>query len=157
MLTSDLNAPTPLLLDTHIWVWASGGAGGPAQFAPAAVPAIENAARDRRLYVCAASVWEIALKAARGVLLISGDLHAWVRQQRRYPGVRVLPIDTKLCIDSTHLPVWTRTRDGKEHRDPNDRFLATAARRLNAVLVTCDEEILFYAEQGHLQAYDARC
>lgn len=156
MLTSSLTASDRLVMDTHVWVWVSGEAGGPGRLHPAVLPPIEDAARDRRLFVSAASVWEVALKAEKGQALITGDLEAWVGDQRRYPGVRVLTIDPQLAIGSTRLPRWLRRRDAQEHRDPNDRFIVTTARRLNAVLLTCDEEILHFAGQGHVRAYDAR-
>ncbi|MBW3569987.1 MAG: type II toxin-antitoxin system VapC family toxin [Gemmatimonadetes bacterium] len=156
MLTSSLTASDRLVMDTHVWVWVSGEAGGPGRLDSALLPLIEAAARDRRLFVSAASVWKVALKAERGQALIAGDLDAWVRDQRQYPGVRVLTIGPTLAIDSTRLPRWVRVRDGQEHRDPNDRFLVATARRLNAVLLTCDEEILHFARQGHVRGYDAR-
>lgn len=156
MLISEIAEADLLILDTHVWVWASGEAGGPAQLKAASLPAIEQAARARRLFVSAASVWEIALKAERGLALISGDLHAWVREQRQYPGVRLVAIGARLAIDSTSLPRWIRRGDGRDHRDPCDRFIVTSARRLNGVVVTCDEEIVAYAEQGHVKAYEAR-
>jgi PIN domain nuclease of toxin-antitoxin system len=156
MLTSSLTTADRLVMDTHVWVWVSGEAGGVARLQPSLLPSIEQAARDRRLYVSAASTWEIALKAERGQALISGDLDAWVRDQRQYPGVRVLSIDSQVAIDCTRLPHGSRARDGQEHRDPNDRFIVTTARRLNAVLLTCDEEILHFARQGHVRAFDSR-
>lgn len=156
MLTSSLTPSDRLVMDTHVWVWVSGEAGGPGRLTSAVLPPIEEAARDRRLFISAASVWEIALKAERGQALISGDLDAWVRDQRQYPGIRVLGIGARIAIDSTRLPKWLRARDGQEHRDPNDRFIVTTARRLNAVLLTCDEEILHFARQGHVRAYDTR-
>jgi len=156
VLTSEISPTDRLVLDTHVWVWASGEAGGLSQVNTAALPAIEEAARSRRLFVCAASAWEIALKAERGQAIISGDLHTWIRDQQQFPGVRMLAIDGRLAIDCTHLPRWMRARDGQEHRDPNDRFIVTAARRLNGLLLTCDEEIIAYARQGHVRVYDAR-
>lgn len=156
MLTSELTSADRLVMDTHIWVWASGESGGPEQITDAALPVIENAAERRALFVSSASVWELALKAGRGKALVSGDLDAWVRDQRQHPGVRVMPIDSRLAIDSTTLPPWMRKSDKGEHRDPSDRFIVTTARRLNAILVTCDEEILHYASQGHVAAFDAR-
>ena len=155
MLTSDLSTAARLVMDTHVWLWASGEAGGEANLSAAALAGIEEAARGRSLFVSAASVWEIALKARAGQVLVSGDLHAWVRDQQAYPGVDVLPIGHRLAIDSTLLPPWIRAKDGKEHKDPNDRFIVTTARRLNAVLLTCDEQILAYAAQGHVNAFAA--
>jgi PIN domain nuclease of toxin-antitoxin system len=156
MPISDLSGSRAVLLDTHIWVWASGNSGGPSRFAASLAPAIEAAAIQRRLFVSVASVWEIALKAQRGTLLLSGDLRAWIREQRSKGGVQVLPITSSIAIESTTLPLWLRRKDGKEHKDPNDRLLVATARRQGAVLVTCDELILEYAQQGHLLACDGR-
>jgi PIN domain nuclease of toxin-antitoxin system len=155
MLISDLSAAERLVMDTHVWLWASGEADGEGLLKAAALKAIEAAARGRGLFVSAASVWEIALKAQTGRALVSGDLNAWVRDQQAYPGVDIILIGARLAIDSTLLPHWLRTSDGKEHRDPNDRFIVTTARRLNAVLLTCDEQIIAYATQGHVNAFDA--
>lgn len=155
MVISDLGVHDRLILGTHVWVWASGEAGGTAELEGATLRAIEQAARSRRLFASAACISEIALKSERGLALVSGDLHAWVREQCRYPGVRVVSIGKRLAVDCTRLPTWTRQRDGLEHRDPSDRFLVTTARRLNAVLLTRDAEILAYARQGHVKAFAA--
>jgi PIN domain nuclease of toxin-antitoxin system len=133
VLTSELGGSVPILLDTHIWVWASNGSG---RFKRAAANAIETAAEKRRLFVSAASVWEIALKQQKGDVLVSGDLRAWLREQRRYPGVRVLPITGNLTIGATSLPEWIRKSDKKPHKDPSDRFIVAEARKQNAVLIT---------------------
>ena len=153
MLTSELGGSVPILLDTHIWVWASNGSG---PFKKAAAKSIEAAAEERRLFVSAASVWEIALKIQKGDLLVSGDLRAWLRDQRRYPGVRVLPMSGGLAIDSTTLPEWMRKSDKRPHKDPSDRFIVAEARRRNAVLVTCDTLMIDYARKGHVVVFDAR-
>ncbi len=153
MLTPSLGPPVPLLLDTHIWVWSSTGS---KKFKAAAARAIETASTERRLFVSAASVWEIALKIQKGELLISGDLRAWLRDQRRYPGVRVVPITGSLALDSTTLPEWTRKSDKRPHKDLSDRFIVAEARRRNAVLITCDALMIAYARQGNVAVFDAR-
>ncbi len=101
-------------------------------------------------------MWEIALKIQKGDLLVSGDLRAWLRDQRRYPGVRVLPMSGGLAIDSTTLPEWIRKSDKRPHKDPSDRFIVAEARRRNAVLVTCDTLMIDYARKGHVVVFDAR-
>ena len=156
MLISDFSESHTLLLDTHIWVWASGGADERKRFASWLAPVIERAGYGRQLLVSAASVWEIALKAQRGHLLVASELRSWVEDQKLYPGVRVSPITSGVAIESTQLPSWVPLRDGKEHKDPNDRFLIATARLHAAVLITCDELILEYAASGHLMACDAR-
>ena len=153
MLISEISGTVPVLLDTHIWVWANAD---PGKFRKAAVKSIEAAAAERRLFVSAASVWEIALKAQKGDLFVSGDLRTWLRDQRRYPGVRVLPVNGTLAIDSTSLPDWIRKSDKKPHKDPSDRFIVAEARRRNAVLITSDTLMIDYARKGHVIVYDAR-
>jgi PIN domain nuclease of toxin-antitoxin system len=152
VLTSDLGSG-PVILDTHIWVWASNGS---EKFKKTASHGIERAAEDRRLFASAASVWEIALKAQKGDVLVSGDLRSWVREQRRYPGVRVLPITSSTIVEATGLPEWIRKSDKQLHKDPSDRFIVAEARRQNAVLVTCDLLIIDYARKGHVLVFDAR-
>ena len=153
MLTSEIAGSVPVLLDTHIWVWANAD---PGKFKKSAARAIELAAAERRLFVSAASVWEIALKAQKGELLVSGDLRTWLREQRRYPGVRVLPVNGTLAIDATSLPEWVRKSDKRPHKDPGDRFIVAEARRRNAVLITSDALMIEYARKGHVIVFDAR-
>ena len=145
----------PILLDTHIWIWSSGSCGGTAQFAAHLASVIEEAAENRYLFVSAASIWEIALKTKKGETLIAGDLLTWVKEQSRHPGVQVLPITSSVAAGCTEIPLWVR-KDKSEHRDPADRFLVTTSRLRAAVLITCDEQILNYAKQGHVLACDAR-
>ncbi|HZH03309.1 MAG TPA: type II toxin-antitoxin system VapC family toxin [Myxococcaceae bacterium] len=141
-------------MDTHVWVWIASGQLN--RMRPGLSEAIERAAREKRLFISASSIWEVALKVAKGGIVISGDLHTWVDEQRRAPGIQIWPLSPAVLIDMTRLPPWVRRSDGKEHRDPNDRFLVTTARRRSATLVTCDEMILDYARQGHLEVFDAR-
>lgn len=151
---AELPVRSALLLDTHVWVWLATGAAD--KLSGAVVDALERAARDERLFASTFSIWEIALKAEKGELLVAADLHAWVREQREEPGVRLVGMPPFLAIDVTRLPPWIRRRDGRPHRDPNDRFLVATARRRNAVLVTGDDVILDYAAQDHVTALDAR-
>jgi PIN domain nuclease of toxin-antitoxin system len=144
----------PVLMDTHIWVWMASNDN--TRVSTGTIEALEDAAQDGRLLASAASVWEIALKSATGDLMAGTDLHAWVAQQQETPGVRLLNITPSLTIDVTSLPSWIRRRDNKPHRDPNDRFIVASARRRGAVLATCDEAILDYADDGHVTVYDAR-
>jgi PIN domain nuclease of toxin-antitoxin system len=140
-------------MDTHVWVWLAAGHGG--HFAAGVVEALENAAAAAHLWASTFSIWEIALKAEKGALLVATDLHAWVGQQQEEPGVRLLGLTPALGIDATLLPQWTRRSDGKPHRDPCDRFIVATARRRSAVLVTSDRVILDYADDGHVLALAA--
>lgn len=150
---ADVVSGSALLIDTHVWVWLA--AGDDVKLDQDVINALEEAARAERLYASTFSIWEIALKAQKGEMLVATDLHTWVAEQREAPGVRLLGMPAALAVDVTLLPSWIRRRDGRPHKDPVDRFLVATARRRNAILVTADEAILHYAEDGHVLALEA--
>lgn len=154
MLTTDLTAPTRLILDTHIWVWHVEGQGD--RYAAAARTAIDAAAHDGRLGVSAISIWEITMLEQKGVLTLSTELRTWIAESRRPPGARVLPLSIDVLIDGPRLPAWLGKGRRTPHKDPADRWIVATARHTNAVIVTCDAEMLQYAVEGHVQAFDAR-
>lgn len=152
--TIDLAAPTKLILDTHIWIWHAEGEA--ARYAVTARQAIEVAAQDGRAAVSAISAWELAMLEQKGTVTLSAELRRWIAETRRPPGVRVLPLSLDVLIDGPRLPRWFKHGTRTEHRDPADRWIVATARQTNATIITCDEEILHYAGQGHVHAFDAR-
>jgi len=88
-------------------------------------------------------------------LTLSTDVRTWVVESRRQPGVRVLPLSADILIAGPRLPSWLSKGKRTPHKDPADRWIVATARHTNAVLITCDEQILQYAEEGHVQACDA--
>ncbi len=154
MSSTEVPARDRLVLDTHVWLWASGELGGTGLLAPEALARIEAAAGGRSLYASAASVWELAWKVERGRIRVSIELERWLRGQRRAPGIRILSIDAPLALAATRLPPWPArgAPEGQEHRDPADRFIVATARRLDATLLTRDQAILSYASAGHVRA-----
>ena len=152
MILKEVNPRRRVLIDTHIWVWFSNGDSD--RISPLLQRQIEKAAVNRRLFASVVSVWEIALKARQGKLLVAGDLEAWVGRERERPGVRLFPLTSPVVILATEM-AWP-LKGKAEHKDPADRFLVATARKLGAVLVTCDEVILKYAESAPVLAFDAR-
>ena len=135
-----------LLFDTHIWVWYVENETG--RFSPRIEPLVETAVRHGGVVVSAMSVWEVALLEAARRIDLSVDVRTWVGRALTFPGVRLKGLSPSIAIESTRLP-------GPIHRDPADRILIATARLLGAALVTCDERILAYAEQGHVRVVDA--
>jgi PIN domain nuclease of toxin-antitoxin system len=150
----DLTAPTPLLLDTHIWLWYVEGMAS--ELPPAVLDAIEGAARDARAWVSAISVWEIAMLEQRGSVTLSTELHTWVAASRAAPGFRIAPLSLAVLVDGPRLPPWMKRGTATPHRDPADRWIVATARQRNAVIITRDTEMLNLADQGHVRAFDAR-
>jgi len=143
MLMPDRAPPT--ILDTHVWIWLVEGVAG--ALASSAVDEIERAARDGAVLVSAISVWEVAMLEARGRLSLSRPVEKWIEAALNVPGVRLLPLEPEIAVESTRLP-------GGSHGDPTDRILMASARHLGGRLATRDGAILEYARLGHLEVLD---
>ena len=116
-----------LLLDTHLFLWAV--AGSP-QLRPAARRMIEAA---DRVYVSAASLWEIAIKARLGKIQADpGELVAAIDAS----GFVELPITAAHAAAVAQLPL--------HHRDPFDRLL---------IAQCMSEPLRFLSADGILSQY----
>ena len=127
-----------LLLDTNAWFSI---VTGDARIPPAVVAQVEAAALAGRLYLTQISTWEIVLKESVGKLRISMPIGRWLDQNTQ--GLRLLDLPLEVVIDATHLP-------GRFHKDPADRFIVACARHHRLRLVTGDDLILGYAQNGHV-------
>ena len=114
-----------LLLDTHVFVWASTDdpqLGGDTR---ALIADASNV-----LLVSAASVWEMSIKAATGKWPDADEMLDSLDEAFEALGVEVLPIDIDHAVRAGRLD-WA-------HRDPFDRMLAAQALCEGASLVTAD-------------------
>jgi hypothetical protein len=82
-----------LLLDTHVLLWWDAGA---SEMGATARAVIANP--DNTVYVSAASIWEIAIKSAKGKLRFNGSAHAAIEANGFLP----LSMSTTAC--SWHKP-----------------------------------------------------
>ncbi len=138
----------PLLLDTHIWVWAWEQRED--EMSSRVLEAIDIASQHGLLLVSAISMWEIAMLVEKGRITLSSEPFQWIERAITAPGVQVVGLTPDIAVGSTRLP-------GKPHGDPADRILMATARSVGARLVTRDQRILSYAENtGTLAVLDAR-
>lgn len=137
----------PLLLDTHVWVWAAEA--DDTRLSSHTLDRIETASTNGTVLISAISVWEVALLVAKARLSLTRPVDEWVAAGLRHPGVRLQPLSPEIAIESTRLP-------GEPHGDPADRTLIAGARAAGAALVTCDRAILEYARSGAVAVVDAR-
>jgi PIN domain nuclease of toxin-antitoxin system len=140
--TSD---PDLLLLDTHVWLWLV--AGSP-DLSTEARHSIDGAAAAGTLRIAAISLWEIALLASRGRIVLGKSISLWLEEALADPGPTIDPLSRQIAIESYALP-------DVFHRDPADRMIVATARVTSAVLMTRDQQILDYAARGHLNAIAA--
>ena len=127
---------SPLLLDTHVWLWTLDGTAG--ALPTAARTLIERAAAAQRLFVSDFSYWEIAMLVSKGRLQLASDASVWLERAAQAPGIISVPVSRDVLGHSTRLP-------GEPHGDPADRILLAHAQTLGASLITCDRGIVAYA------------
>lgn len=117
-----------LLLDTHILLWALMG---DRRLPKGLVPLIRSGEND--VAVSAVSIWEITIKAMKGLIQI--DLRE-LRMAMDQVNFTELPLRFAHAMTLRDLP--------QLHRDPFDRILIAQALADRRRLVTKDEEILRY-------------
>jgi PIN domain nuclease of toxin-antitoxin system len=130
-----------ILLDTCALIWIMNK--GPVL--PAALSAIEGAARAGELYASPVSAWEIGILVTRRRLVLDVSAEVYVDRAFSRPGVRIAALTPEIAVRSSHLP-------GTLHGDPADRMLIATAMLMGLKLMTRDRRILDYAAQGHLSA-----
>ena len=127
---------TPLLLDTHVWLWTLDGTAG--ALPKDAQTLIGLAAAAQRLFVSDFSYWEIAMLVSKGRLHLASDVSIWLERAAQAPGITSVPVTREVLVHSTRLP-------GTPHGDPADRILLAHAQALGAAFMTCDHGIISYA------------
>jgi PIN domain nuclease of toxin-antitoxin system len=117
-----------LLLDTHLLLWALGS---PARLPERARELIMN----EEVFVSAASIWEIGIKAALGKLHADP---AEVLATLEPAGFKELPVTGTHAAGVARLPA--------HHRDPFDRLLVAQALTEPMRLLTNDSALAAYGE-----------
>ena len=113
-----------LLLDTHTLLWWDAGT--------LPLPAVRHVQRATDISVSAATVWEIAIKAALGKIRMVSSVADVVRAY----GFRELPIAFAHAEHVRALPAI--------HRDPFDRMLIAQARVEGLTILTRDPAFAKY-------------
>jgi PIN domain nuclease of toxin-antitoxin system len=127
-----------LLLDTHILLWAIDD---PERLDPAIRDLLEDNANE--VLFSAASIWEIAIKAALGRV----DFPARPDHITRIAcetGFSELAVTAGVAAQVADLPL--------HHRDPFDRLLLAQAIALPARFYTADSALTIYSELVQLVA-----
>jgi PIN domain nuclease of toxin-antitoxin system len=96
----------------------------------------ERLSKETARWFCAISSFEIALKYRQKKLELPFPPAQWLRKVSQRYVLSELPVDSALCLAAVTLP--------NHHRDPFDRFIIAAARRLDVPVVTIDPRFQEY-------------
>lgn len=113
------------LLDTHVWLWMLTD---PSRIRPDLLSEFREG--RSRLFLSAASSWEIAIKWAIGRLPLPDQPASYVPTRMQRSGVEGLPVEHAHALRVASLP--------KLHRDPFDRLLIAQAQLEGLTIVTVD-------------------
>ena len=125
-----------LMLDTHVLLWTIGKSD---ELSLKVTELLSS--RENDVYVSAISLWEIALKQSVGKLQLNfeiEDIPKYCAQMDFY----LLPLKPLEVLGFLRLP------SKKEHKDPFDRMLIYQCIRGNYALVSKDEKMKYYANDG---------
>src|SRR5438128_215394 len=122
------------LLDTHAFLW---WVMADSRLSPLALTFIQEP--TNRLYLSAASGWEIANKAAIGKLTLPSSADQFVRGEMVFNRIQSLPVSMEHALHGFILPLL--------HKDPFDRILVAQSYVENLPIVSGDPLIRQYSVQ----------
>ncbi|MEX0638123.1 MAG: type II toxin-antitoxin system VapC family toxin [Burkholderiales bacterium] len=120
-----------VLLDTHVWAWWSLG---DERLKTRERDALDRLAGRRELRLCAISLWEAQMAAARGRLRLLDPFEVWLRAAAAPEVIEIVPIDIRVALALNALPASLP-------KDPADRLIVAAARAHALPLATRDGAI----------------
>lgn len=116
-----------LLLDTHTLIWAMEGG---TRLTPTTRDLIRS--RETSVYVSVASIWELAIKAAKGKFTLPPDVSSTIAEA----GFAVLEVKLDHALAAAKLVM--------HHRDPFDRMIVAQTITEGLILVTRDATLPLY-------------
>lgn len=122
-----------LLLDTCALLWLASGSRSLSNVARSAI------AEAQRACVSPVSAWEIAVKVAKGKIVLPCPAREWFDAVVRRYDIEVLRLSSDEMLRAAELP-WL-------HKDPADRFIIATALANDFMVVTAD---------GNFQKYGVR-
>jgi PIN domain nuclease of toxin-antitoxin system len=113
------------LLDTVIFLWSQGA---PERLNDRALHLLADG--KQKIYLSAASSWEMGIKTALGKLHLPEPVASYIPKRLGLGGIRPLVITHFHALAVAQLPSY--------HQDPFDRMLIAQARSENMALMTAD-------------------
>lgn len=123
---------TPPLLDTHAWLWWLDGTG---DLTARERGILDELAEERaHPYLCAISLWEMALLVELERVVLGRRFEEWIEDAASPSTVALIDVTPAIARELVRFPP-------RFHRDPADRIIVATARALDLPVVTRDRAI----------------
>ena len=122
-----------ILLDTHVWIWAS--LDDRTSLSPRAVRVIKEA---KRKWVSAISCWELAKLVERKRIGFSIPVLNWITRSFNEMDISIADLSPEIAVESTQLKGF--------HKDPADQIIVATSRVLGLPLLSSDRRILDFPD-----------
>ncbi len=135
-----MNSIEKLVLDTHVIIWYLEGI----KLSKKQVELIDELKAKNGLYISAISIWEIAMLSSIGKINFSVSFDNWINKLLSISGLNLIQLSSEILIASSQLIHY-------EHKDPADRIIIASCRETNSYLMTFNQKIVDYGNQGYLK------
>ena len=125
------------LLDTHVLIWAIVDK---SKLSELVLEILQD--KENQLFVSAVSFWEIAIKHGKGKLYFENFQICNLPDYCRRLGIIQIPLTPEEAINYSNLPPF------ENHKDPFDRMLIYQCISGNYILVSRDDKMKFYENDG---------
>ena len=124
-----------IVLDTHAWIWFTSK---PDVLSRKAKSAVDEAVKEKNVFVSSISAWEVALLVKNNRLQLSMDVTDWIAKSENLPFFQFIPVSNSIAVKAVNLPPPL-------HPDPADRIIIATALSTGVAIVTKDKKISDYA------------
>ena len=125
-----------LVLDTHVWIWATQG--DARQIGRRTRQRLARAGAEDAIRVSVVTMFELTALHTLGRLRLTLPPEQWITMALAAGGVRTAEVSAAIAVDAGRI-----SREALA--DPLDRLLVATARQFDATFVTGDVRILAYA------------
>ncbi|WP_106874795.1 type II toxin-antitoxin system VapC family toxin [Candidatus Phycorickettsia trachydisci] len=130
-----------IVLDTHVLLWSLLK---PEELSEKVRGVISSAQKESKLIVCSISLWEISMLKFKKRINIYQPVKNFLAAITNVPGLIVKDISSEIASEGVLL---TDEFQG----DPADRIIVATTKVYGATLITRDQRILSWAEQGDIR------
>ncbi|WP_234352492.1 type II toxin-antitoxin system VapC family toxin [Candidatus Phycorickettsia trachydisci] len=130
-----------IVLDTHVLLWALLS---PEELSEEMRGVISSVQKEGKLIVCSISLWEIAMLKFKKRINIYQPVKDFLAAITSVPGLVVKDISSEIEAESVLLT-------NEFYGDPADRIIIATTKVYGATLITRDQKILSWAEQGDIR------